>query len=152
MPSDPGDAAAAVPDAGRAGLPAPGREPASARVASPAVPPGGAADVSGAAPAVDLYAVQAGLFSERANAERLRGQLERKYGAARLVAREGQRMQWRVLAGREETEEGAAALAERIRADFNLKDAFVVRLDPESAGQPAQDPLPLRPQLEQKPR
>ncbi len=104
-----------------------------------------------APPVVELFAVQVGVFSDRGNAERLRQSLERKYGAAKLVAREGSRVQWRVLAGREETEEGAAALAERIRADGLSADAFVVRLD-ESAEKPAQDPAPLGSKLEEQPR
>ena len=94
--------------------------------------------------ASELYAVQVGVFSDRANAARVRVQMEQKYGSARMMAREGRRLQWRVLAGREETEEGAAALSERIRADFGFKDAYVVRLD-ESPEKPAQDPPPLRP-------
>jgi rare lipoprotein A (peptidoglycan hydrolase) len=131
----PGAGNPAVVGAPAASNPAAGTTPASDGNPSAANPPPAA---------LELYAVQVGVFSDRANAARVRAQMEQNYGSARMVAREGRRIQWRVLAGREETEEGAAALAERIRAGFGFKDAFVVRLD-ESPEKPAQDPQPLRP-------
>ena len=78
-----------------------------------------------------LFAVQTGSFADRRNAERLRSSLERRYGNARLVARDAQPVQWRVLVGREATEEDATMLAERIRTDSDAQaaGAFVVRLD-----------------------
>jgi rare lipoprotein A len=78
-----------------------------------------------------LFAVQAGSFADRRNAERLRASLERRYGEARLVARDAQPVQWRVLVGQEATEAEAGALAERIRTDPEAPaaNAFVVRLD-----------------------
>jgi rare lipoprotein A len=77
------------------------------------------------------YAVQAGAFRERENAERLRKKMESEYGSARLVLRDANPPLWRVLVGRETTEEGAGALAGRVEAE--LGDAFVVRVDPPAA-------------------
>ncbi len=73
-------------------------------------------------------------FTDRRNAERVQSSLERVYGHATIVMRDGRPVQWRVLVGREETEEGAAALAERIRADpaAQAGSAFVVRIDNET--------------------
>jgi hypothetical protein len=61
--------------------------------------------------------------------------LERAYGHATIVRRDGRPVQWRVLVGLEETEEGATALAERIRTDpaAHAGSAFVVRLDNETS-------------------
>jgi rare lipoprotein A len=79
----------------------------------------------------NAYAVQAGAFRDRDRAERLRGTMEREYGSARLVLRPGSPSLWRVLVGRESTEEAAGFLAERVRGEIG--PAFVVRLD-DSAG------------------
>ncbi len=77
-----------------------------------------------------FFAIQVGAFRVRANAERLRQQMEQQYGAARLVEREENPGIWRVLVGAEPSEEGAAALRERIRRDSVEKTAgFVVRID-----------------------
>ncbi len=76
------------------------------------------------------FAVQVGAFRERRNAERLRDEMERKYGAARMVQRAGNPSVWRVLVGLETSEAGAGALAERIRHDGGSNmGAFVVRVD-----------------------
>jgi len=85
-------------------------------------------------PPAQRFAVQVGAFTDRRNAERVQSSLERVYGHATIVMRDGRPVQWRVLVGREETEEGAAALAERIRADpaAQAGSAFVVRLDNET--------------------
>ena len=81
-----------------------------------------------AAPA--RFAVQVGAFRDKGNAERLRAEMERRYGTAKLVRRDGSPPLWRVLAGAEPTEEAAGALAERIlRERGNKEAAFVVRLD-----------------------
>jgi len=77
------------------------------------------------------YAVQAGAFRDKDRAERLRVRMEREYGSARLVMRAGSPSLWRVLVGRESTEDAAGMLAERVRAEVG--PAFVVRLD-ESPG------------------
>ena len=76
------------------------------------------------------FAVQVGAFRDRANAERLRRDMEAKYGTARLVERAGGPAPWRVLVGLESTEEGAGALAQRIRGEnASLTAALVVRVD-----------------------
>jgi rare lipoprotein A len=77
------------------------------------------------------YAVQAGAFRDKDRAEHLRVSMEREYGSARLVLRPGSPSLWRVLVGRESTEDAAGLLAERVRAEVG--PAFVVRLD-ETAG------------------
>jgi rare lipoprotein A len=98
-------------------------------------PPVGMADDSVGAvvpqPAPGLFAVQTGSFADRRNAERLRASMELRYGSAKLVVRDAQPVQWRVLVGREATQEDAAALADRIRTDPDAQatGAFVVRLD-----------------------
>ncbi|MCX6632839.1 MAG: septal ring lytic transglycosylase RlpA family protein [Candidatus Solibacter sp.] len=77
-----------------------------------------------------LFAVQVGAFRERANAERLRSQMEARYGSARLLRRAENPAVWRVLVGAETSEDGANRLAERIRQDSVEKtSAFVVRID-----------------------
>jgi rare lipoprotein A len=77
-----------------------------------------------------LFAVQVGAFRDRANAERLRSQMEARYGSARLLQRAENPSVWRVLVGAEATEDGANRLAERIRQDSVEKTtAFVVRID-----------------------
>jgi rare lipoprotein A len=76
------------------------------------------------------FAVQVGAFLDRANAERLRAEMESRYGSARLIQRADTPDLWRVLAGSEATEEGANGLAERIRKERGEKSAaFVVRVD-----------------------
>ena len=79
----------------------------------------------------NLYAVQAGAFRDRDRAEHLRATMEREYGSARLVLRPGSPSLWRVLVGRESTEEAAGILAQRLRAEVG--PAFIVRLDEPSA-------------------
>jgi len=77
-----------------------------------------------------VFAVQVGAFRYRANAERLRAEMQSRYGSARLVQRADTPDLWRVLAGSEATEEGANGLAERIRKELGEKSAaFVVRVD-----------------------
>ena len=73
------------------------------------------------------FAVQTGAFRERANAERQRQAIERRYGAARLVLRDGDPPLWRVMAGHASTVADASALAARIQAESG--PAFVVRVD-----------------------
>ncbi len=80
-------------------------------------------------PTVGAYAVQVGAFRDRANAERARAEMAAKYGAARIVLREGSPSLWRVLVGAEKTEEDADALRLKICQDSGEKNAFVVRLD-----------------------
>ena len=73
------------------------------------------------------FAVQAGAFADKDRAARLRSLLEREYGPARLVLRPGNPSLWRVLVGREPSEEAAGILARRMRTEVG--PAFVVRLD-----------------------
>ena len=82
-------------------------------------------------PAPGYYAVQVGAFQSHTNAERLRAEMEARYGAARLALRRGDPQIWRVLVGRAPTVDDAGALAGRIRAeqDGKLGQAFVIRED-----------------------
>jgi rare lipoprotein A len=76
-----------------------------------------------------LYAVQVGAFRSRTAADRLRRQMERRFGSARLVERPADPPLWRVLVGQERSLEAAAALSQRIAAEDRTDAAFVVRLD-----------------------
>jgi rare lipoprotein A len=77
-----------------------------------------------------LFAVQVGAFRDRRNAEKMRDELQWRYGTAKLVMRAGTPSVWRVLAGAETSEDRARDLAGRIRRDLGEKNAgFVVRLD-----------------------
>jgi len=76
------------------------------------------------------FGVQVGAFRNRENAERLRRAMQARYGRARLVQRADTPGLWHVVVGMEPTEEGASALAGRIRAeDTAVTSTFVVRLD-----------------------
>lgn len=75
---------------------------------------------------IDAYAVQVGAYRDFDNAERARVRMAAKYGAARLVVRDGL---WRVLVGAEKSEERAENLCSKIRRESGEKKAFVVRLD-----------------------
>lgn len=80
--------------------------------------------------AAPRFAVQVGAFRDRRNAEKVEREMKRKYGAARMVRREGTPVVWRVLVGEESTADGAGALGERIRRDGGPNSGgFVVRLD-----------------------
>ena len=73
------------------------------------------------------FAVQSGLFNDKAKAEALRARLLREYRPVDLVPREGERTQWRVLVGDKPTEEQAEALASELRRKAG--EALVVRRD-----------------------
>jgi rare lipoprotein A len=75
----------------------------------------------------DLFAVLIGAFTDRGQAEQLRSEMQKKYGVARLVFREGDQT-WRVQVGLEPTIESANQLAEQLN---KTGDVFVVRVDPE---------------------
>jgi rare lipoprotein A len=114
------------------------KPPKTARTAQVAPPPPAPRQPPPAAPepvqspatsAAGGYAVQVGVFRNYANADRLRRDLERNYGIARLVEREGSAPMWRVLVGECQSEEEAEELAVRLRAGAALSDSFVVRLD-----------------------
>jgi rare lipoprotein A len=101
-------------------------------VKASAVEPPAAPEASVAS--LPAFAVQVGTFTDRRNAERVQSTMQRLYGSAKIVMREGQPAQWRVLVGREATQEDAEMLAERIRLDPEAQAgaAFVVRLDNEA--------------------
>jgi rare lipoprotein A len=80
-------------------------------------------------PSTGFFAVQVGAFRDRDNAERARREME-GLGDTRIVLEKGF---WRVLVGRESTEEAANALAAKIRKNSpEKKSAFVVRIDSEA--------------------
>ena len=74
-----------------------------------------------------LYSVQAGIFQDRNQAERVRESLERQFGAARLIYKDGRPASWRLLVGVEDTMESAKLLARKIQSEAG--SGFVVRLD-----------------------
>jgi len=76
----------------------------------------------------DLFAVQIGAFPQRPDAERLLVDMQKRYGATRLVFREGDQT-WRVLVGLEPTLESAQSLAQQLEKVSG--PAFVVRVDSE---------------------
>lgn len=80
-----------------------------------------------ATPELTGYAVQVGLFNDKAKAENLKERLSRRYQPVTLVAREGARTQWRVLVGDKPTEEEAEALATILRKQVG--EALVVLRD-----------------------
>ena len=83
-----------------------------------------------AAPGPAYFGVQIGAFENRDNAERLRSEMQAKYGRARIVRRDDTPVMWRVVVGMEPTQAGASALAARIRSENpSVTAAFVVRLD-----------------------
>jgi rare lipoprotein A len=79
----------------------------------------------------DKYAVQVGAFRIRANAERLRNEMEQRYGFAAILRTRANPVLWRVVAGKFRNSEAARTLAHQIRSEENdrLGPAFVQRLD-----------------------
>jgi rare lipoprotein A len=73
------------------------------------------------------FAVQVGAFRERENADQLQKRMAGEYGTARVLMRNQKPALWRVLVGHETTEEGAAAVAVRLKKEVG--PAFVVRVD-----------------------
>ncbi|MES1258836.1 MAG: septal ring lytic transglycosylase RlpA family protein [Acidobacteriota bacterium] len=82
------------------------------------------------APPSAFFAVQVGVYRERANADRMERNMIAAYGAAKTLPRPESPGVWRVLAGRETSIESAESLARRIREEQRVPEAFVVRLDP----------------------
>jgi rare lipoprotein A len=80
-------------------------------------------------PVTGMYAVQVGAFRDKSNADRQCARMAERYGAAKVVLREGNPSIWRVLVGAEKSEEDADALRLRIRQDSGERNGFVVRLD-----------------------
>ena len=95
----------------------------------PLVPPGTPRPVVPAPGSPAIFAVQTGAFRDRGNAERYRGLMRSRYGAARLVAAEDHSGVWRVILGSGTTREAADALTACVRRDSGENNAFVVRLD-----------------------
>ena len=82
------------------------------------------------AAAAGAYGVQVGSFADRVNAERLESEMTKRYGPSRIVSRDSQPPQFRVVVGRESEESSASALADRIRKESDqAPEAFVVRVD-----------------------
>ncbi len=75
----------------------------------------------------DFYAVQAGAFANRDNAERLRADYAGRFGVAELALKQGTTPLWRVLVGKFNSVHAAQDAANQISAEG--KDVFVVRLD-----------------------
>lgn len=73
------------------------------------------------------FAVQAGAFASRANAEAMKERLERKFRPVRVVEREGSQTPWRVLVGEKPSEQEAKTLAEELKNETGA-EGFVVRL------------------------
>ena len=78
-------------------------------------------------PANDFYAVQVGAFAVRANAEQARIRLASRFGVAYIAVKQGRTPLWRVIAGKEPSEDAARELAKALQTES--KDVFVVRLD-----------------------
>lgn len=76
------------------------------------------------------FSVQVGAFADKANADRMAGNMKSRYGASKLALRRGEPPLWRVLAGRAESTGAAEQLAQTIRVEQKVPEAFVVRLDP----------------------
>ncbi|MBI3405961.1 MAG: septal ring lytic transglycosylase RlpA family protein [Acidobacteria bacterium] len=86
--------------------------------------------ISGPAQATGQFTVQVGAFLDRANAVRVRQQLERRYQPVFVMEYDSPKgMFYRVRVGRVATEKAADRLAERLRAEEKTFVPFVVRLD-----------------------
>jgi len=72
--------------------------------------------------------VQIGAFAKRLEADQVRERMEQKYGAARLVFRDGDQM-WRVMVGLEPSLDRANKIADQL--DKEAGPVFVVRVDSE---------------------
>jgi rare lipoprotein A len=79
--------------------------------------------------ALDLFAVQVGVFQNRVEAEAARVALAGSHSDARLIAREGDQS-WRLLVGMENSEQSAQDLAKRLNPEAG--EVFVVRVDSEN--------------------
>lgn len=82
-------------------------------------------------PPPGVFAVQVGAFQVRANAERLRDEMQARYGAAHIVQRPGDPPLYRVLVGRAPSTGDANSLAARISSehDGKLGQPFIIRDD-----------------------
>jgi rare lipoprotein A len=75
----------------------------------------------------DRFAVQVGSFRSKDNAERLRQQMEGRHGRARVLKRDTEPVQYRVLVGEAGSLEEAEELSARIRREG--VEGFAVRID-----------------------
>jgi rare lipoprotein A len=73
------------------------------------------------------FAVQVGAFRTRFPAEKLKREMERRYGHARVVRRRGGENYWRVVVGRGMTEADAKRLSGKLEKEVG--NAFVIRLE-----------------------
>jgi len=83
---------------------------------------------------LELFSVQVGAFRDHERAERVRAEMETRYGKARIVERYATTPYWRVLVGEVDSQQSAANLSARIAADGT--PAFVVRLDVPDESEP----------------
>jgi rare lipoprotein A len=90
-------------------------------------------------PADDFYTVQVGVFSVEEHAEHLRADLEARFGVAKVIPMLGPSPRWRVVVGKEATEDGAQRIAATLRAES--REVFVTRFD-EKLPTPAPQPPP----------
>jgi hypothetical protein len=67
------------------------------------------------------------MFDNNAEAESLRGQMESKFGVARVLRYDSDPVMFRVLVGEEESIEGAERLADRIG---RREESVIVLVDP----------------------
>jgi rare lipoprotein A len=79
----------------------------------------------------NFFAVQVGAFMDHARADRLQQAMQKRYGFAKIIKRNGDPILWRVLVGRVGTLEEANALSRRLRAENPeiVVASFVVHLD-----------------------
>ena len=77
-----------------------------------------------------IFAVQVAAFANRENADRMQTKMSARYGSATLALRTGTPPLWRVLVGRAPDTDAAEVLAQQIRSEEGVPQAFVVRLDP----------------------
>ena len=92
----------------------------------------------------DFYAVQVGAFAVYANAEQARVRYAQRFGTAQLAIKQGAIPLWRVLVGKEPSQEAAQRLENELKAEE--KNVFVVRLDqtvPARITSAAPDTLPV---------
>ena len=62
-----------------------------------------------------IFGVQVGVFAFRANADKMMQDMQTRYGAAKVIARQGMSTTWRVVVGRESNADSAESLAAKIR-------------------------------------
>jgi rare lipoprotein A len=77
-----------------------------------------------------IFAVQVGAFRDPANADRLKALIEANYGPVVILSFDrGDGIFYRVRVGSESSEEGALALAEKLRSANLATTTFIVRMN-----------------------